>query len=153
MIKAALAANSTAITSTGNSPEMRSAVDSETKNKRQVNQYLRTPGTSAITSIGTDSGPQVFPLQLSQGVYSQQRVPLYTRRPTTASKPQAIDDGEEEQEPQQQLQVRHLIARFQCSIHNIYIHVHNWHFYLRKIRIVLQVELDIREKFFFKKIV
>lgn len=100
MIKIVLAANATE----SSGQEIRSTVDSETKNKRQVNQYLRTPGTSAITSIGTDSGPQVFPLY-SQGLYSQKRVPLYTRRPTTITRAQA-DEDEEEQEPQQQQQVR-----------------------------------------------
>lgn len=100
MIKIVVAVNATE----SSGPEIRSTVDSETKNKRQVNQYLRTPGTSAITSIGTDSGPQVFPLY-SQGLYSQQRVPLYTRRPTTITRAQ-VDEDEEEQEPQQQKQVR-----------------------------------------------
>lgn len=103
VIKLVVAVNATATASSG--PEIRSTVDSETKNKRQVNQYLRMPGTSAISSIGTDSGPQLFPLQLSNGLYSQQRVPLYARRPTTITRAQA-DEDEEEQEPQQQQQVR-----------------------------------------------
>ncbi|XP_055309962.1 uncharacterized protein LOC129573479 isoform X2 [Sitodiplosis mosellana] len=99
VLKTAIAANATA--STG-SPEMKNPVVLETKNKRQVNQYLRTPGTSA--SIGIDSGPQVFPLQLSHGIYNQQRVPLYTRRPTTVSKPQIVENEELEPQPQQQQQ-------------------------------------------------
>lgn len=80
-------------------------VDSETKNKRQANQFLRTPGTNVATSIGTESEPQALQLQLSHGIYGQQRVPLYTRRPTMIPKSQVNEDTEE-QEPQQQQQVR-----------------------------------------------
>lgn len=100
MIEAAVAANATA--SAGKS-DGKSVVETE-KNKRQVNQYLRTPGTSAATSLGTEPEPQAFPLQLSHGIYSQQRVPLYTRRPTTISKPQVTEDvDEQELQPQQQV--------------------------------------------------
>lgn len=98
MIKVAVAAEQA--NATAGSPEIR-AVDSETKDKRQVNQYLRTPGTSAIT-IRTDSGPQVFPIQLPNGIHNQQRVPLYTRRPTTVSKPNIVENEEEHEAYQQQ---------------------------------------------------
>lgn len=79
--------------------------NSDTKNKRQVGQFLRTPGASQATSIGTESEPQAFPLQLSHGIYSQQRVPLYTRFPTVLPKQQVTEDTDE-QEPQQQQQVQ-----------------------------------------------
>lgn len=69
---------------------MRSTLVSDIKNKRQVNQYLRTPGTSAAAD---SAGPQVFP-------HSIQRLPLYTRRPTTAA---AEDENINEQELQQQV--------------------------------------------------
>lgn len=64
------------------------------KNKRQINQFLRNPGTSASISIAE---PQAFPLQLSHGIYSQQRLPLYTRRPITKQ----VTEDTEEQDPQQ----------------------------------------------------
>lgn len=100
VIEAAIAANATA--SAGKS-DGKSVVETE-KNKRQVNQYLRTPGSSAATSLGTEPEPQAFPLQLSHGIYSQQRVPLYTRRPTSISKPQVTEDvDEQELQPQQQV--------------------------------------------------
>ncbi|XP_031624006.1 putative uncharacterized protein DDB_G0291608 [Contarinia nasturtii] len=100
VIEAVLAVANATASSTDS--ETRNTFDSDTKNKRQVNQYIRTPGTSAATSVGTESGPQVFPLQLSHSIY-QQRLPLYTRRPTTVSKPQVTEDVNE-QEPQQQQQ-------------------------------------------------
>lgn len=96
-IEATNAKNATA----SNNSEVKS-VDSDTKNKRQVNQFLRTPETNMATSIGIESEPQALPLQLSHGIYSQQRVPLYTRRPTTIPKSQVNEEDIEEQEPQQQ---------------------------------------------------
>lgn len=100
MIKIAIAAKQVNGTSSTGSSEIR-AVDPDTKNKRQVNQYLQTPGTSAIT-IRRDSGPQVFPIQLSNGIYSQPS--LYTRRPTPVSKPQIVENEEEQElQPQQQV--------------------------------------------------
>lgn len=106
-----MAANSTALpsaSSLSSSSDVES-VASDTKNKRQVDQYLRTPGASASTAIGSEGGPQAFPLQLSHGIYSQSRLPLYTRRPTTISKPQVTEENVE-QEPQQQQQVGYKFA-------------------------------------------
>lgn len=74
MLKTVVAVNTTA--STG-------------PNKRQVHQYLRTPGTSS--SIGTDLGPQVFS---THDIYNQRRVPLYNQKV----------ENEGEPEPQQQVQ-------------------------------------------------
>lgn len=105
VIEAAVAANATASTPVPSGGDVKSASDAEPKNKRQVDEYLRTPGTSAAASLN-DQGPQAFPLQLSHGIYSQQRAPLYTRRPTAIShKPQVTED-DVEQEQQQQRQVR-----------------------------------------------
>lgn len=100
MIEAAVASNATASASKSDGK----SVGETEKNKRQVNQFLRTPGTSAATSLGTEPEPQAYPLQLSHGIYSQQRVPLYTRRPTVISKPQVTEDiDEQELQPQQQV--------------------------------------------------
>lgn len=84
---------------------MENTAKSETKIKRQVNRYLRTPGTNAAKSFGTGTEPQVSPLQFSHGVYDQQRVPSYTRHPTTLPKLKVPED-DEEQDPQQLQQVR-----------------------------------------------
>lgn len=105
VIEAAVAANATASTATSvTSADVKSVSDAEPKNKRQVDEYLRTPGTSAASSLN-DQGPQAFPLQLSHGIYNQQqRVPLYTRRPTTIShKPQVTEDDVEQEQPQRQV--------------------------------------------------
>lgn len=101
MIEAVFAANATASESKSDKH-----VSADIKNKRQVNQFLQTPGASAATSIGTESEPQAFPLQLSHGIYSQQRLPLYTRRPTTITK--QVTEDTEIQEPQQQQQVEQI---------------------------------------------
>lgn len=108
VIEAAIAANATASTaSTASVPstDVKGVGDGETKNKRQVNDYLRTPGTSVDRSLN-DQGPQAFPLQLSHGIYNQPRVPLYTRRPTSnvAHKPQVTED-DVEQEHQRQVRL------------------------------------------------
>lgn len=97
VVEAASAANATA--SAPNSD--RKTLNADIKNKRQINQFLRTPGGSASLPIGTE--PQAFPLQQSHGIYSQQRLPSYTRRPTPITKQGAEDS--EEQDPHHQQQV------------------------------------------------
>lgn len=113
VIEAAVAANATASpSSSAGGGDVKNAADSEPKNKRQVDEYLRTAGTSAAASLN-DQGPQAFPLQLSHGIYSQQqsqqqqRSPLYTRRPAPIShKVQVTEDDVEQEQQQQQQQQR-----------------------------------------------
>lgn len=110
VIEAAIAANATASRASATSADVTGVGDGETKNKRQVNEYLRTPGTGVASSLN-DQGPQAFPLQLSHGIYNQPRVPLYTRRPTStvAHKPQVTEDDVEQEH---QRQVRSIVLDF-----------------------------------------
>lgn len=121
LLEAALAVNATASTSLNNSKNAGSAdgggnveeagIEPETKNKRQIEQFLGSPGASVAASLGYDAdpaGPQAYPLQLTHAIYDQQqRLLLYTRRPTGNSKSPSLseDDAiEQEQQLQQQQQ-------------------------------------------------
>lgn len=152
VIKAAIAVNATAST-------VSSAATAEPKSKRQVDQYLRTPGASVSSSLGIDGeqDPQAYPLQLSHNIYNQQRLPLYTRRPTTIAKPQVSDDDlEQAQQPQQQ--VRSIIFRYFLNYSILFIRlanvppklcdwpvVNNWHFPVKieVMRCMLYVKISI----------
>lgn len=118
VIQAAVAANSTA---SNRNPGVKT---SEAKNKRQVDEYLRTPGSSAATAIGSESGPQLFPVQFSHGIYNQHS--LYKRRPSSIHTPLTTEaDEEHESQQQQQQQVRYLFTRtnYLCTAH-----FNNWYF-------------------------
>lgn len=91
----------------GDSDNAKKPVETE-KNKRQIEQFLASPGASIDGSLGYDTEqlPQAYPLQLTHGIYNQpQRLPLYTRRPTGSSKsPLVPEDDVIEQERQLQSQ-------------------------------------------------
>lgn len=71
----------------------------DAKNKRQINQFVRTPG--ANVGAGDDGQPesidriqaQSYPLQLTHAIYSQQ--PIYARRTTAKPEPQVVDEEQE----------------------------------------------------------
>lgn len=72
-------------------------------NKRQVYQYLRTPGTTS--SIGRDSGPQVFPVYET---LNEQRDPLMSQK--------VQNDGD----PEPQQQVQHFITFINTLKHSTF---------------------------------
>lgn len=128
ILEAALAANATASTSVnsdeggggggGSGDNAKKPVETE-KNKRQIDQFLGSPGASIDGSLGYDAeqGPQAYPLQLTHGIYNQQqRLPLYTRRPTGSSKSPVFPEDdviEQERQLQSQQQV--------CSIYSLFL--------------------------------
>lgn len=110
ILEAALAANATASTSvnSGGGGKAKKSGEAEAKNKRQIDQFLGSPGASIGSSLGYDAeqGLQAYPLQFTQGIYNQpQRLPLYTRHPAGNSKSPEIDAIEQEQRLQSQQQV------------------------------------------------
>lgn len=126
ILEAALAANATASTIVnsdggggggGGVGDAKKSGETETKNKRQIEQFLGSPGASFDASLGYDleHGPQAYPSQLTHGIYNQQqRLPLYTRRPTGSSKSPVLPEDdviEQERQLQSQQQV--------CSSHSI----------------------------------
>lgn len=114
ILEAALAANATASTAStavnsgggggGGAKGADSKKPAETeKNKRQIEQFLGSPGASIDGTLGYDNVqlPQAYPLQLSHGIYNQ---PLYTRRPTTGSSKSPVLPEDDVIEQERQLQ-------------------------------------------------
>lgn len=87
-----------ALTSTATS-KPKQLPSTEAKNKRQINQFVRTAGANIATNDGTEPQSidrvqaQSFPLQLTHSIYSQQ--PIYARRTTLKPEPQVIDEEQE----------------------------------------------------------
>lgn len=109
--------------SSGSNDKAKKPVETETKNKRQIEQFLGSPGASIDGTLGFDTEqlPQAYPLQLTHGIYNQpQRLPLYTRRPTSAvgsSKSPLILPEDDAVEQERQLQSQQQV----CSIFDLYI--------------------------------
>lgn len=108
--------------------------NAESKNKRQITQYLRTPGTNEQASIGSHQQQQqhqhqqqpqsqpfeqseALPLQLSHAIYGQEHgSQVFGRRPTPKSDRQVtetVDEGEQESQQQQQREVFNFIKTIQ----------------------------------------
>lgn len=112
-MEAALAANATASTPApttvksgggggGSKADSKKPVETE-KNKRQIEQFLGSPGASIDGTLGYDNVqlPQAYPLSLSHGIYNQ---PLYTRRPSTGSSKSPVGPEDDVIEQERQLQ-------------------------------------------------
>lgn len=89
------------LTAANSSSNTKYVANSDVKNKRQINQFVRTPGATSVASE-TESvdrvQPQTFPSYLTHSIYSQQ--PIYARRPTQKTDSSTNDDDNQEQEPQ-----------------------------------------------------
>lgn len=124
IFEAALAANATASTAVnsdgdggggGNGADAKKTIETE-KNKRQIEQFLGSPGASIDGTLGydTDQFPQAYPLQSTHGIYNQ---PLYTRRPTAGSSKSPVLPEDDVIEQERQLQSQQQV----CSINSIRI--------------------------------
>lgn len=108
VIDTTIAANKTTSTTGDNRSDVKANVNAESKNKRQINQFVRIPGTNEPSSIEQS---EALPLQLTHAIYGQshsQQSVFGNRRPTPKNDQQVTEDVDEqdpEPQPQQQREV------------------------------------------------
>lgn len=91
----------------GSDGDAKKSSEADTKNKRQIDQFVGSPGASFSSSLGYDAeqSPQAYPLQSTHGIYNQQqRLPLYTRRPIAANSKSPVLPEDDVIEQERQLQ-------------------------------------------------
>lgn len=112
--KSAATAVTAAISSTPSSLPKSQPSEAKNNPKRQINQFVRTPGANTGSNDGTEPESidrvqaQSFPLQLTHSIYSQQ--PIYARRTTLKPEPQVVD--QEQELERQQNEVCNIIFLF-----------------------------------------
>lgn len=126
VIDTTLAVNKTTSIKQTNSSDVK--VNADTKNKRQINQFIRTAGTNDDDGGGgggSDGGnapsieqSEALPLQLTHAIYGQQQghsqqiqqqqQQIFGRRPSPKNdRVQVTEDVDEENEQEPQQQQRH----------------------------------------------